>query len=336
MNSSSRILFGQPIVPKIAIAELPFEQAHNPYTISKRTPFQVYFLDSTRETIWEHVYSSRQVECSGVLFGSPFQTANGKIRFVVVVGSIRHETNQRSIGHITVGTEQIAAVRKESEAKYPDLIPVGWYHSHPGHGIFLSAQDMVIVRSIYNLPWHIALVVDPVHDSAGIFWGSEAEKVDGWLELPDDYDWLEWVVNITKISMRGIEVLEDNQQNLQQLDSKQINKTTDAENTLIPETTQVKDKDGLDEEIAEKTFQKLFTLVERKESLDSYLKNRVLRLLDILKFKHPKYKPDEVGQLEEDFTSNSQQTRDFERMNQSPKRELLPPPANRHDGNDFE
>jgi proteasome lid subunit RPN8/RPN11 len=53
--------------------------------------------------------------------------------------------------------------------KFPDLILLGWYHSHPGIGIFLSSMDRFIYDSFFIQPWQIAMVVDPIQRQAGVF-----------------------------------------------------------------------------------------------------------------------------------------------------------------------
>jgi proteasome lid subunit RPN8/RPN11 len=44
-----------------------------------------------------------------------------------------------------------------------DYILVGWYHSHPGHTCFLSGTDLETQRSMFNQPYHVALVIDPIN-----------------------------------------------------------------------------------------------------------------------------------------------------------------------------
>lgn len=44
-----------------------------------------------------------------------------------------------------------------------DYILIGWYHSHPGHTCFLSGTDLETQRSMFNQPYHIALVIDPIN-----------------------------------------------------------------------------------------------------------------------------------------------------------------------------
>ena len=44
-----------------------------------------------------------------------------------------------------------------------DYLIVGWYHSHPGHGCFLSQTDVDTQVSMFNRAFHSALVIDPVN-----------------------------------------------------------------------------------------------------------------------------------------------------------------------------
>jgi hypothetical protein len=59
---------------------------------------------------------------------------------------------------------------------YPDLRIVGWYHTHPGHGIFLSDMDIFLHESFFGLPWQMALVYDPQSGQESIFDASEGKS----------------------------------------------------------------------------------------------------------------------------------------------------------------
>ncbi len=43
-----------------------------------------------------------------------------------------------------------------------DYVVVGWYHSHPGHTCFMSGTDLRTQRSMFDQPFHCAVVMDPV------------------------------------------------------------------------------------------------------------------------------------------------------------------------------
>ncbi|MEB3298012.1 MAG: Mov34/MPN/PAD-1 family protein [Candidatus Sericytochromatia bacterium] len=43
---------------------------------------------------------------------------------------------------------------------------VGWCHTHPGHGVFLSAPDREVHARKFPLPFQVALVIDPMAEPA--------------------------------------------------------------------------------------------------------------------------------------------------------------------------
>ena len=192
---SDRIRFGEIIEPEAPAEHLPpvsllAREAGN----LRNAPFQVYMTQDVYAKIWSHINQTPNIESGGVLVGYPFKTPDNAITFVVITAAIPQHSNNRSVGHFTVGPAEINAARLEMEQKYPGLITVGWYHSHPGHGIFLSAQDMTIVRSIYNISWHIALVLDPLQRLEGVFVGPDgarlrdAQSGQSWLGLKEAPD----------------------------------------------------------------------------------------------------------------------------------------------------
>lgn len=46
---------------------------------------------------------------------------------------------------------------------------IGWYHTHPNFGIFLSGHDKFIQKEYFTRRGHLALVIDPVRDEMGFF-----------------------------------------------------------------------------------------------------------------------------------------------------------------------
>jgi proteasome lid subunit RPN8/RPN11 len=62
---------------------------------------------------------------------------------------------------------------------------VGWYHSHPGHGVFMSDIDHdTQYRLLQFSPYVVALVVDSTTDEFGIW---EADSTSGLIQLPTDH-----------------------------------------------------------------------------------------------------------------------------------------------------
>ena len=71
-----------------------------------------------------------------------------------------------------------AAMTRRAEADYPDELVLGWQHTHPGLGVFLSAYDLFIHRHFFSQPWQIALVVDPCGQQFGFFQWHDGRVVD--------------------------------------------------------------------------------------------------------------------------------------------------------------
>lgn len=188
---NTRIQFGEPVHPEVPEEVLPpdFLLTGSPKKW-EAAPFRIYILQEVYDEIWAHVNKTPAIESGGVLVGHPFRTFDGQTTFVVITAAVPQHSQDRSGGHFTVGPVQIAEARREMEQRYSGLIAVGWYHSHPGHGVFLSGQDMTIVRSIYDAPWHVALVVDPQRVKEGIFVGPEGMQIGHRGDQPRGMSWV--------------------------------------------------------------------------------------------------------------------------------------------------
>ena len=71
--------------------------------------------------------------------------------------------------HVTLGANTWAELIQKHQKNFPDLMFVGWYHSHPGFGIYLSHMDENVHRSFFFRNWHIAYVMNGQHDTGGFF-----------------------------------------------------------------------------------------------------------------------------------------------------------------------
>jgi hypothetical protein len=81
--------------------------------------------------------------------------------------------------------QRLAQIANEIiEGRIVDKI-VGWYHSHPGHGLFLSQTDLNTHMQFHQFSSQaVSLVVDPNSQEFGI-WIYEAGT--GVVQLPSNY-----------------------------------------------------------------------------------------------------------------------------------------------------
>lgn len=117
--------------------------------------------------IGDYVATDTTKELAGVLLGEVVTDADGSLVRVLAEIEAKHtEAVHTSVTFTHATWEDIYRVKDE---KFPELKIVGWFHSHPGFGIFLSRWDMFIQQNFFNLPWQIAYVVDPVNRTNGFF-----------------------------------------------------------------------------------------------------------------------------------------------------------------------
>jgi COP9 signalosome complex subunit 5 len=54
---------------------------------------------------------------------------------------------------------------------------LGWYHSHPGRGCFLSEIDLRTIKRNFNRPYNISIVIDPVSNKIKMYKLKESSVV---------------------------------------------------------------------------------------------------------------------------------------------------------------
>jgi proteasome lid subunit RPN8/RPN11 len=138
-------------------------------------PFRIYVdLDSFAD-METHASSDTSVELGGILLGKQHVDDKGR-PFVWVKDSLRAKFYESSISRFKFTHDTFAEFTREQEEVAPDLDQVGWYHTHPGWGIFLSGYDTFIHENHFDFPLHIAYVIDPCNNDRGCF---------HWLEPAD-------------------------------------------------------------------------------------------------------------------------------------------------------
>jgi proteasome lid subunit RPN8/RPN11 len=79
--------------------------------------------------------------------------------------------------------------------RYPHLKTVGWFHTHPGHGLFLSNPDLKIQRGFFKKPYHIAMEIDTLsrhYDVAFFSWKKDMTINNSNPEDRAQYEWFSW------------------------------------------------------------------------------------------------------------------------------------------------
>jgi len=120
----------------------------------------------------------RPYERIGLLIGS-FLEDGLWVNEIVVGGDGDSETS------CVLSASKLAKVADDIVRGRLDGRIVGWYHSHPGYGIFMSETDLTTHGKLLQFsPFVVALVVDPEINEFGI-WALEPDI--GVVQVSNDY-----------------------------------------------------------------------------------------------------------------------------------------------------
>ncbi len=146
---------------------------------------KVYIKQDVYKALEKYALADVEHERGTIIFGD-FYDELGKTH-VVISNYIEARYTDASASTLTFTHETWDYVHKEQDAKYPDKKIVGWQHTHPSYGIFLSNYDLFIHENFFNLPFQVAYVIDPVQNLRGFFqWkNGKIEKLKGFYIYDD-------------------------------------------------------------------------------------------------------------------------------------------------------
>jgi proteasome lid subunit RPN8/RPN11 len=140
---------------------------HEAFPGGRNEGLRVYFTQRVHEALWQHAVLDTTVEVCGVLVGTWHRDDAGP--FVKIVESIRGEGAETRFAEVTFTHQTWAKINAEMDSKFSKLSIVGWYHTHPDFGIFLSDRDRFIHEHFFSGPGQVAHVIDPIRKSEGVF-----------------------------------------------------------------------------------------------------------------------------------------------------------------------
>lgn len=118
--------------------------------------------------ILAHAKSARSTEVGGIVLGSVCRDDAGEL-YVLVDGHVPALAATSASASVTFTADAWASIHAHIDRERPGAAIVGWYHTHPNFGIFLSEMDLFIQRHFFDAPHHVAIVIDPVRDESGAF-----------------------------------------------------------------------------------------------------------------------------------------------------------------------
>lgn len=146
---------------------------------------KVYIKQDVYKALEKLSSSDTSKELGSILIGE-YCNELGKTH-VVISQYIEAKYTDASASTLTFTHETWEYVHAEHEKRYPDKKIIGWQHTHPNYGIFLSNYDLFIHENFFNLPFQIAYVIDPIQNLRGFFqWkNGKIEKLKGYYIYDD-------------------------------------------------------------------------------------------------------------------------------------------------------
>ncbi len=122
--------------------------------------FEAYIELQAMQEAEKHVVkmAKRGKEAMGLLLGDRYAW-KGK-EYVVVEEFVTAENDATSVS-VRFARDAFGKLAEKLK-KHGKKMVVGWLHSHPGYGCFLSGTDVGTQEKYFTEPFHVAIVVDPL------------------------------------------------------------------------------------------------------------------------------------------------------------------------------
>jgi proteasome lid subunit RPN8/RPN11 len=130
---------------------------------------RVFFAQSAYARVYIHAASDLDNEVGGILVGRWCVDPLTASRYVAVENVLRARYTRQSSVHLTFTQDSLVNFHDLIEQRFAGKQIVGWYHTHPRMGVFLSQYDTWLHNHFFTEAWQVALVVEPLSCLGGFF-----------------------------------------------------------------------------------------------------------------------------------------------------------------------
>lgn len=145
--------------------------------ILEAEPKLVYIKADALKNLATHLESNLRIEQGGILFGNAYEDPMYGI-YVEITAAVPAPATIGTGAHLDFTPDSWLGIMDYAKHQHPQENIVGWYHSHPDLGVFMSGTDMNTQRAFFNHPWCLSIVYDPVKGKIGYFLGANANPVE--------------------------------------------------------------------------------------------------------------------------------------------------------------
>lgn len=153
----------------LAPSENPAEKPGATETDPMAPAVAVFFTQRAFVRCCAHAGSDLDNEVGGWLVGKWRRDKRTGEQFIIVEATLPAPHTRHGSAYLTFTQDTQLALYEVMEERYPGKELVGWYHTHPRMGVFLSSYDTWLHNHFFPEPYQVALVIEPHSASGGFF-----------------------------------------------------------------------------------------------------------------------------------------------------------------------
>ncbi|HLZ46406.1 MAG TPA: hypothetical protein VKQ05_12080 [Gemmatimonadales bacterium] len=124
---------------------------------SSRTPYPIFFQQEAVIALQDHIKSSPTQAIFGFLIGDIYRDPDAGALYTVIDKTLK--LSQPIYGDKTEVVVSRLWERMQEQLSKASATLLGWYHSHPGQGGYLTQHDVETHEKFFTEPWHVAVLV---------------------------------------------------------------------------------------------------------------------------------------------------------------------------------
>src|SRR5216117_4372805 len=124
---------------------------------TSRSPYPIFFQQEAVIALQEHLKSSPTQAIFGFLIGDLYRDPENGALYTIIDKTLK--LSQPIYGDKTEVVVSRLWDRMQEQLKKAAGTLLGWYHSHPGQGGFLTAHDVETHEKFFTDPWQVAILV---------------------------------------------------------------------------------------------------------------------------------------------------------------------------------
>ena len=125
-----------------------------------------------------HALTDLYNEVGGWMLGKWRTDGRSGEQFIVIDTVLPALHTQHGNAFLTFTQDSQVALYNLIQTEYPKKDLVGWFHTHPRMGVFLSAYDTWLHDHFFPEIWQVALVIEPFSNTGGFFIRQPDSRLD--------------------------------------------------------------------------------------------------------------------------------------------------------------